>query len=139
MANPVYDSLISADLSANCTREAADGDVSDLNKRFEERFHWHVLRPITDEHERLKNSDYSQSYSNWMAKYGESIEGGIASDRPILVRDPAAEGRPKTKRERKEAKESKGAKMIRLNKIKDEAIVELKGLQDIPKVRSSKT
>ena len=63
-------------------------------KKFEEKYHWHTMKKLSDDYDRTKDNRKSSSFfarknqqtnANFMMRYGTSIEGGIDSDSPLVV------------------------------------------------------
>ena len=62
VANPLYCRIVPLKLRTPSTREmtAAEAEGRVLNMAFEEKFHWHVRKPISDEFERMENGELSE-------------------------------------------------------------------------------
>ena len=37
-------------------RETSDDDIPNVGREFDERYHWHSLRPLSDDYDRTKKS-----------------------------------------------------------------------------------
>ena len=37
-------------------REMSDGDIPNVGREFDERYHWHSLKPLSDDYDRTKKS-----------------------------------------------------------------------------------
>ena len=37
-------------------RETSDDDITNVGREFDERYHWHSLRPLSDDYDRTKKS-----------------------------------------------------------------------------------
>ena len=37
-------------------RETSDDDIPNVGREFDERYHWHYLRPLSDDYDRTKKS-----------------------------------------------------------------------------------
>ena len=89
------------------------------HKQFVERYHWHTFRKLSDEYERIyeagQNKGYMalqrhQMYAKFAIKYGESIEGRIATDRPIAVEES---------RKKNERNEKQSALKLKVKNVQD--------------------
>jgi len=65
-------------------------------KVFEEKYHWHTLKKLTDAYDRIPENRQTKSFfgrknnqknASFMVRYGTSIEGKIEIDKPIAVSD----------------------------------------------------
>jgi hypothetical protein len=57
-----------------------------LDRKFEEKYHWHVLKPLSDDYDRLQESTVDANmFARNMTKYGTSIEGGMVCSDNIVV------------------------------------------------------
>jgi len=77
-------------------------DVTDY-RVFEEKYHWHVLKKLTDAYDRIPENKQSKSFfgrknnqknASFMVRYGTSIEGGIEIDKPIAVSENKRDTKP---------------------------------------------
>ena len=53
---------------------------------FDERYHWHSGKPLTDEYERTKTSDRDdqKKYATFMQRYGKSLQGEEACEQIVV-------------------------------------------------------
>ena len=75
-------------------------------KVFEEKYHWHAMKKLTDEYDRIPENKQSKSFfgrknnqknASFMVRYGTSIEGGIEIDKPIAVSENKKDTKHKEK------------------------------------------
>ena len=69
-------------------------------KVFEEKYHWHFLKPLTDDYDRTPenyNPYFDQKKANFMVKYGTSLEGRIETEKPIVANKDSAKSKSEGK------------------------------------------
>jgi superfamily II RNA helicase len=124
--NPVYNcytkDIIYKDAFEFLEGPDASPHVTDY-KVFEEKYHWHVLKKLTDAYDRIPENKQSKSFfgrknnqknASFMVRYGTSIEGGIEIDKPIAVSE--------SKKDTKHKEKSGGNKKSSVVKIQRENI-----------------
>ncbi|CAH3109010.1 unnamed protein product [Pocillopora meandrina] len=105
--------------------ETSDDDIPNIGREFDERYHWHSLRPLSDDYDRTKKSitdnppdnpwqrkryfQDKQKYIRFQRFYGNSLVGGIDQQKIITV---TVSGSKKKTGKRKENKQSKNAAKI---------------------------
>ncbi|CAH3109024.1 unnamed protein product [Pocillopora meandrina] len=120
--------------------EMSDGDIPNVGREFDERYHWHSLKPLSDDYDRTKKSitdnppenpwhrerylQDKQKYARFQRFYGNSLVGGIDQQKIVTVKES---GSKKKKGKRKESKQSKkAAEIIKENLKKSAEKAELK-------------
>ncbi|CAH3109026.1 unnamed protein product [Pocillopora meandrina] len=113
------------------SEEMSDDEIPNVGREFDERYHWHSLKPLSDDYDRTKKSitekppkDLCQKKQYFRAKqkyirfqrfYGNSLVGGTDQQKVIVVQEP---GSKKKKVERKESKQGKKALEIKEENLK---------------------
>merc|ERR1712008_180286 len=100
--SPVYEEY-TEDLFSNIDPDSlgflSNNDLSlfvNNYKVFEEKYHWHFLKPLTDNYDRTPetyNKFLDQKKANFMVKYGTSLEGRIETDKPIVANKDSAKSK----------------------------------------------
>ncbi|XP_078360877.1 putative ATP-dependent RNA helicase DDX60 [Oculina patagonica] len=95
-----YAGDIRSKINTIATDDSQD-EVFNIGREFDERYHWHSLRPLTDKYERTKETftekppddpkkkfwynKNKQTFARFLRFYGNSIEGGIDRAKTITV------------------------------------------------------
>ncbi|XP_020629551.1 probable ATP-dependent RNA helicase DDX60 [Orbicella faveolata] len=109
-----------------------DGDeVFNVGREFDERYHWHSLRPLSDDFDRTKADEdkppddpyqrkwyfkRKQQYTRFLRFYGNSLVGGIDQAKIITVTE--TEAKKKTGKNKQGKMSKKAAQIIEENKQK---------------------
>ncbi|XP_028405481.1 probable ATP-dependent RNA helicase DDX60 isoform X2 [Dendronephthya gigantea] len=77
-----------------------DPDVAALvvsGNNFDEKYHWHSGRPLTDEYKRTEESNNinQDKHARFMQRYGQSLHGEVTY-KPIVVKDTTIKSHKKT-------------------------------------------
>ena len=104
--SPVYEEY-TEDLFSNIDPDSlgflSNNDLSlfvNNYKVFEEKYHWHFLKPLTDDYDRTPetyNPYLDQKKANFMVKYGTSLEGRIETEKPIVANKDSAKSKSEGK------------------------------------------
>ncbi|CAH3109016.1 unnamed protein product [Pocillopora meandrina] len=102
------------------SEEMSDDEVPNVGREFDERYHWHSLKPLSDDYDRTKKSitekppkdrrqkkwyfQDKQKYTLFQRFYGDSLVGGADQQKTIVAQKS---GSRKKKGEREEPKQSK--------------------------------
>ncbi|XP_075224227.1 putative ATP-dependent RNA helicase DDX60 isoform X2 [Lycorma delicatula] len=108
-------------------------NILKTNKAFEEKYHWHCLKPLSDDFERVRDNNkqmlsmpvYRQlrekaKFAHFMALYGSNVEGKPLEYEPIVVCEPQKETEKGSKKKQKKQNKvsSNAGKIIEKNKTK---------------------
>ena len=123
--HPLYEEFTKSVVS-EVVEDHGDVELSlDHFKVFEERHHWHVLKPLTDQYDRTPEQTAQKGFwgqkseqqkASFMSRYGTSIEGSIETG-IIVANDPKAK---KSKKDKDAGKTSTKSLQIQRDNIKDD-------------------
>ena len=106
-------------------------------KVFEEKYHWHFLKPLTDDYDRTPetyNPYFDQKKANFMVKYGTSLEGRIETEKPIVANKDSAKSKSDGKLKQSVVEIQKGKLKSDFEAVKKDLEmrkVELKNTKDV--------
>ncbi|KAK2572326.1 putative ATP-dependent RNA helicase DDX60 [Acropora cervicornis] len=131
--NPLVNEY-AGDMRTKINAMAGDEDedeVFNIGREFDELYHWHSLRPLSDDFDRTKGDEdkppdnlykrkwyfrMKQQYSSFLRFYGSSLVGGIDKAKIITVTE--TEAKKKVGKNKQEKMGKKAAQIIEENKQK---------------------
>ncbi|XP_015768450.1 PREDICTED: probable ATP-dependent RNA helicase DDX60 [Acropora digitifera] len=131
--NPLVNEY-AGDMRTKINTMAGDEDedeVFNIGREFDELYHWHSLRPLSDDFDRTKADEdkppdnlykrkryfrMKQQYSSFLRFYGSSLVGGIDKAKIITVTE--TEAKKKVGKNKQEKMGKKAAQIIEENKQK---------------------
>ena len=141
--SPVYEEY-TEDLFSNIDPDSlgflSNNDLSlfvNNYKVFEEKYHWHFLKPLTDDYDRTPetyNKFLDQKKANFMVKYGTSLEGRIETEKPIVANKDSAKSKSEGKLKQSVVEIQKGKLKSDFEAVKKDLEmrkVELKNTKDV--------